>query len=99
MLKSCEIMKRMGPEENMMADKKYASVRGIVTEYEMGFAKMAEFSKIRVRIEHVNGMIKVFGALSGTWRHGEEKHLIVFKFVCNVINLSILNGHKCSPTE
>ena len=54
-----------------MADKKYRSVEGVLTQYDMNFHELLEFCNVRARVEHVNGEWKVFGIMSQTWRNGE----------------------------
>ncbi len=92
MLYSSGILDELDEFENMIGDKKYHSVEGVVTIYEMGYDEFTKFSDHRIAVEHINGCIKKYAALGETWRHSEDQHAVVFEFVCNVINLG--NFHE-----
>jgi len=87
MLYSSGILDELSEDENLMGDKKYSSVQGVVTQYEVGIRQFNEFNNYRATIEHVNSEIKNFKSMSGTWRQSHEKHKMAFYFICNVINL------------
>ena len=74
----------------MAADKKYRhDGNGIITSFDIGFQYLREFENVRARIEHVNGFMKNFGALSQSWRHDRFQHRVVFHFIANVFNVSM----------
>lgn len=48
--------------------------------------------RVRSRQESYNGRIKFFECLSGTFRHGIEKHQIVIDAVCVICQYQMENG-------
>ncbi len=47
-----------------MTDKKYNSLKNIITLYDISFCNMKGFNNHRVKIEHINAIIKKFQIFS-----------------------------------
>ena len=49
--------------------------------------------RVRARHETFNGRIKAFKALAERFRHGHEKHKVVFESICVIVQYEMENGH------
>jgi len=84
----------MDDEEVVIADQKYhlEDEGRIVTVHDIGFQDQQEFTDRRSHVEHLFATLKVFGILSGTFRHELGKHDMVFRLICKVNNLRVFNN-------
>ena len=49
-------------------------------------------AQIRSRHENINQRFKKFGCMQQRYRHGLEKHRMVFEAVVNIVNLQLKRG-------
>ena len=79
--------------EKVIADTIYAdptcSIRNPLDTPEVKLFK----KRARARHENFNGRLKIFGVISGKFRHGHEKHKSVFEAVCVITQYQLENGH------
>ena len=47
-----------------------------------------EFSKERIKVEHVTGKMKIFQILTNRCRNSRSKHALIFKNVAGLYNLN-----------
>ena len=81
------------PEEKVVADKGYKGHSKVCTPYDtIDKDYKRAMSLGRSLHEIVNRRIKQLGALQGIWRHGNEKHGLVFRADITIVDLELENG-------
>lgn len=48
-----------------------------------------QLSKIRVKVEHVIGKIKIFRIISEKYRNRRKRHDLRMKFICGIYNFEL----------
>ena len=88
------------PEEKVVADKGYKGDTKVCTPYDaINKGHKRAMALGRARHEIVNRRIKQFGALQGIWRHGNDKHGLVFRAAITIVQLEIENGRPLFQFE
>lgn len=87
-----EYLEGLDDGEHIIADQKYHSndEDRIITALDVGFQDQDTFHNNRAKIEHLFAKLKVFGILSGAFRHDLSKHMSVFTLLCAIHNLRVL---------
>ena len=79
--------------EQVEADEGYRGDLKARRKEEVGVTVKQYIAKGRARARHetVNGLFKVFGALSGRFRHHISKHGVIFRAVCSITQIKIMH--------
>lgn len=79
--------------KKIIADNGYQGLEKVSAPNPYDDAAVKRFKeRARARHETVNSRIKNFRCVSETFRHGEEKHQIMFEAVCVIVQYDMENG-------
>lgn len=91
-----DITKELEPQEMLVADSGYRSNLYFVNPTNVCEDMKITFKQIRARHERVNRRFKMWGALKGKFRHGLDKHYLVFISIANITQI-IFESENITP--
>ena len=82
----CRLIKNITPLLAQVFNVPRRRIENRLTEEEKNYNK--EFSKERIKIEHVFGKMKIFQILTQRFRNPRQTHALIFKNIAGLYNLS-----------
>jgi len=87
------VAEKTGPEKLGIADKGYAGAAKLSAKNPREPKALRQFKcRALARHETFNGRLKMFGALSQTYKHDVDKHIFVFEAICVTVQYQMDNG-------
>lgn len=88
-----KLTKMLGPTEKVFADRGYQGDRKVIgPDQFISRAQRRAMTKARARHENINGRFKKWNALQRVFRHGRQKHHLVFKAIAAITQIEINMG-------